>query len=662
MRPVTALFADIVGSTSLGERLGPDEVKALIGECVSRMARSVEEFGGVVQAYMGDGICALFGVPAAHEDDPERAARAALRIIDVAREYAHDIEGAWGIPNFNVRVGINSGQTAVGLVGGADPQIAALGDTTNVAARLESAATPGTIAIGETTARRLEHSFALEPMGDLTVKGRAGAVPAWRLTGSKKAAPKSSQGPLVGRDHERSRLQAAVADLVAGRGQILLITGEAGMGKTRMLAELRVLAGDVPVWLEGRCPSYGGELLAWPFVEMLRDWLGLADGEAEVAARMKLRARLGALLGDATNDALPWLGHLLAVKLDPEAEAIVRGASPEEAAAGIRRAFVSWIDHLARATPVVVVIDDAQWFDEATEYLAGQLLEITDRASLLVAIALRADAGSAGSRIRLKVLGEFAHRATELPLGPIMPDAAMELIHALAPDLDPTLAKGITLKAEGNPLYLEELLQWASASAGRDRDRSWTIAVSGQQIMPPALEGLLVARVDRLPDDVRHVAQVAAVIGRTFSVRVLERVAGEDTSVQLGALLRAGIVRETRRVPDFECTFAHGMLQEAVLSTLPPARQREMYGLVAAASEEIFADQIEERLDLLSYYWYRSTDQSKALDYLERAAAKAASLGAGTQAEELLGRAAKVAERLGDTAAIERIRSRMTTL
>src|ERR671935_3197790 len=153
LRPVTALFADIVGSTSLGERLGPDEVKALIGECVSRMSRAVEEFGGTVQAYMGDGICAYFGVPVAHEDDQERAARAALRILQVVGEYGRDIEAGWGISGFNVRVGINSGPTAVGLVGGADPEQVALGDTTNVAARLQSKTDPGTIAVGDAAAR-----------------------------------------------------------------------------------------------------------------------------------------------------------------------------------------------------------------------------------------------------------------------------------------------------------------------------------------------------------------------------------------------------------------------------------------------------------------------------------------------------------------------------
>ena len=216
IRPVTSLFADVVGSTSLGERLAPDEVKALIGECVTRMSRAVEEFGGTIQAYMGDGICAYFGVPQAHEDDPERAARAALRILAVVAEYAADIEVAWGIAGFNVRVGINTGPTAVGTVGAADPKTVALGDSTNVAARLQSAAAPGSIVVGEATAKHLGRRFVMESAGELTVKGRAESVPAFRIIGVAAAAEPAPAGPLVGREAEMAQLERVQEDLLAG--------------------------------------------------------------------------------------------------------------------------------------------------------------------------------------------------------------------------------------------------------------------------------------------------------------------------------------------------------------------------------------------------------------------------------------------------------------
>src|SRR5436190_4896450 len=253
VRPVTALFADIVGSTALGERLLPEEVKALIGECITRVSGAVEEFGGTIQAYQGDGICAYFGVPAAHADDPERAARAALRIVEIVGSYSEDIRAAWGIDRFNVRVGINSGPTAVGTVGMAKPQAVALGDTTNVAARLEAAAEPGTVLVGEGTAHVLERRFMLEERGPLAVKGRARPVRAWRLLHVRPADRSGARTPTVGRDSELERLRDALGELTRGRGQIVLVIGEDGLGKSRLVAEL---AGDSKeiAFLEGHCP------------------------------------------------------------------------------------------------------------------------------------------------------------------------------------------------------------------------------------------------------------------------------------------------------------------------------------------------------------------------------------------------------------------------
>ena len=264
LRPVTALFADVVGSTSLGERLQPHEVKTLIGECVTRMARVVEQFGGTVQAFMGDGIAVFFGLSAAHEDDPDRAAHAALQILATVADYARDIATAWNVDDFNVRVGINGGQVAVGAVGGADRQLVALGDATNVAARLQSAAAPGTIVVGEATARRLGQRFLLEALGELEVKGRQEPVVAWRLIGPLEETKQQAFTPLVGRENEVARVRVAIDELHAGRGQLLLLTGDSGIGKTRLLAEVATIAGDGSLWLGAQTRSFGSELLYGP--------------------------------------------------------------------------------------------------------------------------------------------------------------------------------------------------------------------------------------------------------------------------------------------------------------------------------------------------------------------------------------------------------------
>lgn len=634
LRPVTALFADIAGSTALGERLAPDEVKALVGECVTQMSKAVEEYGGTVQAYEGDGICAYFGVPHAHEDDPERAARTGLRILEVVGAYARDIAEAWAIPDFAVRVGINTGRAGVGTVGAGSPQTVALGDTVNVAARLQSAAAPGTIAVGEDTARRLVHRFVFEPLGPLSVKGRAEPVVASRLVGPIRAVAASRLRALVGREAEIDRLRA-VANVETGRGQALLILGEPGIGKTRILAELRSLLPAHITWLEGHCLSYGG-LPSWPFVELLRRWLDVELGEAEVVVRTRVRARLAPLLPNEA--ALAGLSRLLQIRLGPDLAAST-GTATEA-----RQAYVEWIEALAGQGPVVVAVEDLHWAHESTRELAEDLLELTERSPLLLVVTLRRDPASEGWRFRTRMLAEFSHRATEIGLEPLAPDAAQEMLASLLPGLvDHETGKELVARAEGNPLYLEELLRGLLEGGGLERrHRTWTTTLKPSLLLPPALENLLVARIDRLADGPRQLAQVAAVVGREFPVAILERIAGDVTRDDLAMLLRAEIVRELRRYPELVCAFRHGLLQEATLSSLTPARRRELFAAVASAFEEVYRDAPDDHAERLAHYHAQSGDLAGARDYLQRAAATADTLGAESRALDLRERARRL--------------------
>lgn len=656
LRQVTALFADVVGSTGLGERLGPEEVKTLIGECVSRMSRAVEEYGGTVQAYMGDGICAYFGVPTAHEDDPERAARAGLRILEVIGEYGRDIALAWGIPDFNVRVGINSGETAVGLVGAGEREVVALGDTTNVAARLQAAAAPGTIAVGDSTARRLAHRFALKPVGDVTVKGREGPVTVWRLARREEDRQVSAPTiPLVGRDAEAATLRGVLADLTAGRGQALVVVGDGGIGKTRLLEELRYVAGETITWLDGHCLSYGG-LTSWPFIEILQEWLGIQEGEPEIAVRTKARAKLGAVLGADLVSVLPAVARLLRVRLDP--------GQALDGPVDVPRAYTAWIEALTEARPVILALEDVHWADPSTRELAESLLELTDRVPLLLVATLRADAGSEGWRFRLKILSDFAHRAREVSLAPLSDQESRELLGHLAPDgLSDAARDEIVARAEGNPLYVEELLRILIEGGSVEQRRAWTVSVMTAAQLSPALQTLLVARIDLLPAGARRLAQIAAVLGRAFDFRVLERVAEAETvESDLTLLLRAEVVRELRRYPAREYTFKHGLIQEAALSTLTRQRRAELHARAAAAYEQLFAGALDDYLERLAHHHAQSQNFPRSLEYLERAAAKAASLDAGTQALELWRRAQRVAAKVGDGQAEERIASRLAEL
>jgi DNA-binding SARP family transcriptional activator len=608
-RPVTVLFADVVGSTALGERLQPDEAKVLVGECVTMMSRAVEEFGGTVQAYQGDGICAYFGVPIAHEDDPERAARAALRIQEVVRGYAEDIERAWGISGFAVRVGVNSGPAAVGLVGTADPQVVALGDATNVAARLQAAASPNTITVGETTARRLAQRFVLEPFGELAVKGREQPVAASVLVRAKEREVAHDETPIVGREAEVRQLEGVIGDVATGRGRVLLLVGPPGIGKTRLLSEVSKAAVDRVTWLCGQCHSYGG-LPGSPFVELLLEWLGAEIGEPEIAIRTRARAGLGPLFGDELEQVLAPLALLLRLRLD----SVTAGDDD------VRGAYLRWLEALSARQPVVVVVEDAHWADAQTRELAEGVLELTDRAPVALIVTEEPIEGSEGAALRLQAVARYAHRTTVLALGPL-PDTSCDalLTGVVGAELDTATRIRLIREAEGNPLYLEELGRAFLEGALEPRGRTWTVTAGSLELLPPTLENLLVARMDRQPDGPRRLAQIAAAIGRRFPVAVLEAVSGESVHEPLTALLRAEVVREVSRYPEFECAFTHGLLRDAVLSTLTSARKRTLYASIAAAFEEIYAGDLDEHLERLAHYHAQAGNLPRALEYAGRA-------------------------------------------
>ena len=371
-----------------------------------------------------------------------------------------------------------------------------------------------------------------------------------------------------------------------------------------MLAELRSVVSERVSWLEGHCLSYRGQP-SWPFIEALHRWLDVEPGDAEVVVRTRARARLASLF-EADNTQVPrGLARLLGIEVGQAAD------EPRE----VRRAYVGWVEALAERGPVVLALEDLHWAHASTRELAEDLLDLTDRVPLLLVATLRRDTTSEGWRFRTRVLSDFSHRATEIALEPLPPSAADEILAALLPGaVDEETRAGIVARADGNPLYLEELLRALLEGGGLERrHRTWTTTLTASSLLPPALEGLLAARIDRLADGPRHLAQVAAVLGREFPVRVLAHVVGEGAGDDLAELLRAEIVRELRRYPELVCSFRHGLLHEATLASLTPARRRELYAAVAAAVEELHAGALEDSLERLAHYHAQSGNMEQAI-------------------------------------------------
>jgi class 3 adenylate cyclase len=436
---VTAVFADLVGSTSLAERFDPEDVVEIVGRAVSRMVEVVEEFGGTVKDLAGDGLLALFGAPEAHEDDPERAVRAALRIVEVIRAHAADVERAWGVQGFGVRVGIDTGLAVLGAVGGGSRvEYGATGDALNTAARLQSHAQPFAVLVGFRTHRLIEPIFRWGHSRELVLKGKAEPLLAYDVAGFR-AVPGKLRGlaavttPLLGRDAEIHVARDTARAVYEGRGGILFLIGEPGIGKTRLLDELRELVfeeGSV-TWLEGRCVSYGQALPYWPFRDLLDAWLGANVPEGSDRPSADLLERCTALFEGRAREIQPYLGAMLGLPLDPEAGRELAALSPEARRFRTVEAVGALIRRLAEERPVIVAIEDLHWVDAASMQLLERLFQLTDSVRALIVASHRPEADHPSWRLHLDTTRDHPDRTRVLTLDALSPAAERSLLETL---------------------------------------------------------------------------------------------------------------------------------------------------------------------------------------------------------------------------------------
>jgi class 3 adenylate cyclase len=442
-RVVTAMFADLVGSTTLAERLDPEDFKLIVADALARVIGAVEGFGGTIKDLAGDGVLALFGAPVAHEDDPERAVRAGMRAVEEIAAYAHEVEAAFGVEGLALRVGVNTGPVVVGAIGtGSRVEYSALGDAVNVAARLQARAEPGSVLVGEETRRRIITAFEWGEPRTLELKGKDRPVVASAVLGAA-AHPGPSRGPegiqarLVGRERELS-LGAEVVDAVlAGGGGILVVSGEPGIGKTRLVAELRGRFETSPaghgraLWLEGRCVSYGESMPYWPFRDLVRSWLGASADDPELRVRLRLRREVERLFGDSVDECYPYLGSLLGLTLESEAQERLAELSPESLQYRIFEVVRILVARLAEDGPVGLLIEDLHWADATSLQLLERLLPETESSALALVLTMRSERDLPAWRLKDEALRELPHRAREVALEALSGDARSELLDAL---------------------------------------------------------------------------------------------------------------------------------------------------------------------------------------------------------------------------------------
>jgi class 3 adenylate cyclase/tetratricopeptide (TPR) repeat protein len=626
-KQVSVLFADVSGFTSLSERLDPEDVHALMNRVFELMLDEVHRYEGTVNQFLGDGIMALFGAPIAHEDHAQRAAHAALGIRRRLDELRYDLERRRGLV-FEVRQGINTGLVVVGSIG-TDLRMdyTAVGDTTNVAARLQQVAAPGHVVVSSATHRLIDGYFHTRALGEVTLKGKAEPVPVWELISRRAARTRleveAERGltPFVGRERELGLLRDAFDRARAGQGQIVFVAGEPGIGKSRLLLEFRQRLGGDATWLEGRCMSFGRSIAFHPLIDLLKRNFRIEEGDGEGAIVRKIE-RSVLVLGEDLRPALPYLRYLLS--LDP-GDASVAAMDPLQRRGETFDALRRLTLRAAEIHPQVYVFEDLHWMDQATQdYLVSVADSIAGSRTLLVLT------------YRPGFVHPFGERSyhTRLALNALSrEDSARMAQEVLAVDSVPADLRGVVVgKAEGNPFFIEEVVKsLQEVGALRRVDDRYVLARPVDEIMvPDTIQDVIMARIDRLEEAAKRTLQLASVIGREFTGRLLERIADSRgrTAQLLGELKAIELIYEKGMFPELAYMFKHALTHDVAYNSLLVQRRKELHRLIGRAIEELFADRLAEQYEVLGYHFGRGEEWDKALHYHRAASAKAAARSA----------------------------------
>jgi class 3 adenylate cyclase/tetratricopeptide (TPR) repeat protein len=663
-RIVTCLFADVVGSTSLAERMDADDWTEIMNRAFDQLSPAIYRYEGTIARLLGDALLAFFGAPVAHEDDPVRAVHAALELLALTRAYAQEVRQRYGI-EFAIRVGLNTGHVVVGNVGSdLKYEYTAMGDAVNLAARMQSAARPMTVLISEHTYRHIAPVFDCLDLGPIEVKGKAEPVRVYEVQGPK-AAPGRGRGlqaaglesPLVGREAELARLLQTSAAVQAGLGRVVAIIGEAGLGKSRLIAEWRRgVQLNTPTntiqWFEGRCLSYGQGLAYHLLIDLLRSLIGVPATANEPTTRAALEGITSELCGDKALEVLPYLGHLLSLKLG--AAALERGQALDPQALQTRYlgAFRQLLAALAARGPLALILDDIHWADPSSVELLAKLLPLTAEKPLLFCLVTRADRDAPGWKL-VSAARDLGNVLTEIALRPLSEADSRQLVTNLleVEALSERVRATILRKAEGNPFFVEEVIRMliergAIARSGSGNNAGWTAASDIATLdIPDNVQGLLLARIDRLVDEAKRTLRVASVIGRQFSVRVLEQVI--TLAQHLSTLEASDLIRLAATQPELEYLFRHALIQEAAYSSLVKQDRRQLHLAVGEALERLYPERLASRelAPVLAQHFYLAGDDPRALKYLTLAGDAAARVYANAEAALHYSRALDIAKR-----------------
>ena len=620
---VTVLFADVANYTAIAELLDPEEVHQIMDGCFRILMNEIHRYEGTINQFTGDGIMAIFGAPIAHEDHAQRACFASLAIQKALHGYAVELKKEHGI-EFKMRIGINSGPVVVGAIGDdLRMDYTAVGDTTNLAARMEQEARPGSIFVSGNSHAIAKDYFEFVAIGKMEIKGKQKPQEAYELirVGREKTRFKAlaSRGltTFVGRKNSMAALKDPFDRVLSGSGQVVGIAGEAGVGKSRLLLELiNQLPAEEFSYLEGRCLRYGESIIYMPILEILRTYFGIKEDDSDAVANARVRETIAAFDEDHSRSIAPIQELLTQNPEDELFAALDPRQKREKTFESLRELFIME----SRRKPLILVFEDVHWIDKTSEEFLDYLIGWIANTRIMLVILYRT---------------EYSHPwsdksyYTKIGLTQLRQASGAKMLTALLKDgqIDKGLREMILSRSAGNPLYMEEFTySLLESGAIRKKGDQYVLLTEASDIhLPDTIQGIIAARMDRLEHGLKYTMQVASVIGREFTFRILEAItrAPEEIKSFLFHLQALEIIYEKSLFPDLEYIFKHALTQEVAYNSLLQKKRKEIHRSIGDAMEQLFADKLEALAEIIAFHYLKSGELEKSFQYLKLSGDKA---------------------------------------
>ncbi|HXV84371.1 MAG TPA: adenylate/guanylate cyclase domain-containing protein [Candidatus Binatia bacterium] len=649
-KQVTVLFADMKGSMELLADRDPEEARRLLDPIIGHMMEAVHRYEGTVNQVMGDGIMALFGAPLAHEDHAVRACYAALKMQDYVKSYAEEVQRREGIP-IQIRVGLNSGEVVVRSVGSdLKMDYTAVGQTTNLAARMEQMAMPGSVLITADTLRLTEGFVQVRSLGPVNVKGMSEPVDVHNITGAGpvrsrlQAAAARGLTRFVGRDAELDTLRQTLEKANSGQGQVVALVGEPGVGKSRLFWEFTHSRRTAScLILESSSVSYGKATAYLPIIDLLKEYFGLEERDEARKIREKVTGKL-LTLDETLKPTLPAFLALFDVAVEDEQW---KNLDPPERRRRTLDAIKRLLLRESQIQPLLLVVEDLHWIDSETQAFLESLIESLPTTRILLLVNYRPEYQHAwGSKTYY----------SQLRIDPLPPESAGELLGAVLGNdvaLQP-LKELLIERTEGNPFFLEESVRTlveTGVLVGERGNYSLARPIESTQV-PATVQAVLAARIDRLSPEEKRLLQTAAVIGKDVPFALLQAISDqpeEELRRCLARLQTAEFLYETSLFPDLEYTFKHALTHEVTHGSVLQERRRALHAQIVEAMEKLYPDRATEYVELLAHHASRGKQWEKAARYLHQAGRKAAGRSAHKEAASYFEQALKALGHLPET-------------